>query len=307
MYGFNHGTSRTDVFIMDQPLTSEGIRLCEDVWVGANAVILDGVEIGPHCVIAAGAVVTKSFGAYLVIAGNPAGAVADRRIQRENQHSDPLVSRRLGVRDLLFARDPYSNPEHSFPPDFQGWGSEDLIFRTIFEAFRPKLIVEIGTWKGASAIHMAGLCREFAIEGEIVCIDTWLGNWQHWVREEGVGSKEDLRISNGLPRLYFQFLSNVIATNHSDIITPFPITSIAGAKFFNHHALCPDFLYVDADHEYESVVLDLRAWLPLMSQRGVLVGDDYGWPGVRDAVEEIAAEGIWVAEVSGNKFMFRRR
>lgn len=79
IYGFNHGISRTDIFIKDQPGTYEGVVLHEDIWVGANAVILDGVEIGAHCVIAAGAVVTKSFGEYQIIGGNPARVISSRR------------------------------------------------------------------------------------------------------------------------------------------------------------------------------------------------------------------------------------
>lgn len=88
IYGFNHGHSRTDIYIKDQPATSEGVVLGEDVWVGANAVILDGVNIGSHSIVAAGAVVTKSFPAYSIIAGNPATRIKDRR-------KYPLASFRL--------------------------------------------------------------------------------------------------------------------------------------------------------------------------------------------------------------------
>ena len=78
IYGFNHGFDRIDVPIKDQPVTSKGVVIHDDVWIGANAVILDGVEIGPHCVVAAGAVVTRSFPAYKVIGGNPAQVIRDR-------------------------------------------------------------------------------------------------------------------------------------------------------------------------------------------------------------------------------------
>jgi len=84
IYGFNHGFARIDVLIKDQPGTSKGVTLHEDVWVGANAIILDGVEIGPHCIVAAGAVVTKSFESYQVIGGNPARALADRRVSSQD-------------------------------------------------------------------------------------------------------------------------------------------------------------------------------------------------------------------------------
>ncbi len=79
IYGFNHGHSRTDIYIKDQPSTSEGVFLGDDVWVGANAVILDGSKIGSHSIVAAGAVVTKSFPEYSIIAGNPAKRLKDRR------------------------------------------------------------------------------------------------------------------------------------------------------------------------------------------------------------------------------------
>ena len=49
-----------------------------DVWIGVRAVILPGVKLGDHCVVGAGAVITKSFPAYSIIAGVP-GKVIGRR------------------------------------------------------------------------------------------------------------------------------------------------------------------------------------------------------------------------------------
>ncbi|WP_312189729.1 acyltransferase [Leclercia sp.] len=88
IYGFNHGYERTDKFIKDQSITIKGVTLGDDIWVGANAVILDGVEIGEHSIVAAGSVVTKSFPPYSIIAGNPAKRIKDRR-------KYPLVAYRL--------------------------------------------------------------------------------------------------------------------------------------------------------------------------------------------------------------------
>jgi acetyltransferase-like isoleucine patch superfamily enzyme len=48
------------------------VIISDNVWIGMNAVILKGVTIGENSVVAAGAVVTKSVPANVVVAGNPA-------------------------------------------------------------------------------------------------------------------------------------------------------------------------------------------------------------------------------------------
>lgn len=79
IYGFNHGHSRTDVPMRSQSQTSIGVEIGDDVWIGAGAVILDGVRIGSHSIVAAGAIVTKSFDTYSIIGGNPARVIGSRR------------------------------------------------------------------------------------------------------------------------------------------------------------------------------------------------------------------------------------
>jgi acetyltransferase-like isoleucine patch superfamily enzyme len=46
-----------------------------DVWIGANVVVLPGVTIGSHCVVAAGAVVTKDVPDHTLVAGVPAKVI----------------------------------------------------------------------------------------------------------------------------------------------------------------------------------------------------------------------------------------
>ena len=53
-------------------------RIGNDVWIGQNAIILHGVEIGDGAVVGAGAVVTHSVPAYAIVAGNPARIVRSR-------------------------------------------------------------------------------------------------------------------------------------------------------------------------------------------------------------------------------------
>ncbi|MFF3489843.1 acyltransferase [Streptomyces sp. NPDC002795] len=78
LLGFNHGFA-PDTPVHRQPLTSRGITVGDDVWIGSHVVVVDGVTIGDHCVIGAGAVVTKDLPAWSVAAGNPARRLRDRR------------------------------------------------------------------------------------------------------------------------------------------------------------------------------------------------------------------------------------
>ncbi|MEU3618911.1 acyltransferase [Streptomyces sp. NPDC006872] len=78
LLGFNHSMA-PDRPVFQQPLTSSGIKVGDDVWIGSHVVVVDGVTIGDHCVIGAGAVVTKDLPAWTMAAGNPARPLRDRR------------------------------------------------------------------------------------------------------------------------------------------------------------------------------------------------------------------------------------
>lgn len=58
-------------------LSDEPIKIGKDCWIGANVVILPGIELGDHVIVGAGAVVTKSFPHNVVIAGNPARVIRE--------------------------------------------------------------------------------------------------------------------------------------------------------------------------------------------------------------------------------------
>ena len=73
----NHNFNNNEQRIDEQGINTSPIVIGDDVWIGANAVILPGVTIGRHCVVAAGAVVTKDVPDYTVVAGVPAKVIKE--------------------------------------------------------------------------------------------------------------------------------------------------------------------------------------------------------------------------------------
>lgn len=77
LYAFDHGI-RAGAWVREQPVSSKGIRLGRDVWLGARVGVVDGVRIGDHAVVGMGAVVTRDVPAWAVVAGNPARPIGRR-------------------------------------------------------------------------------------------------------------------------------------------------------------------------------------------------------------------------------------
>ena len=208
-----------------------------------------------------------------------------------------------------------------YPKDLQGWGGHQEFFSKMVQLSQPKLIVEVGTWKGKSAIAMAEATKtltrvpcktcdgtgevnshnsrcwscdglgsvEGSMQREVVCVDTWLG------ATEFIGKKDDdpkrgLMRKNGYPQVYYQFLANVCYTGLQEVITPFPQASTNAARWFKKNGIKAGLIYVDGSHEYDDVVSDLLEWSQVLEDGGIMFGDDYCeyWRGVIQAVNEFA-------------------
>lgn len=170
------------------------------------------------------------------------------------------------------------------PDDAQGWHSTDPIFAKIIAEVRPKIIVEVGTWKGASAINMARL----APEAKVYCVDTWLGGIDHDLNQDVATSILDR--DRGYPRQYFQFLHNVANAGLQERIIPVVQTSINGARLLDAHGIIPDMVYIDASHEYPDAFWDMWAYYDLLRPGGIMFGDDFDFPGVHASFHRFCIE-----------------
>jgi virginiamycin A acetyltransferase len=77
----NHEFRRRDVPIRQQGFrpSKGGIVVGDDVWIGANCVILDGAVVASGCVIGAGSIVRGTLDPYGIYVGNPLRRLGERR------------------------------------------------------------------------------------------------------------------------------------------------------------------------------------------------------------------------------------
>ena len=70
--GQNHGYEDINTSIREQKSITKKITIKDRAWIGANAVVVAGVTIGTHSIVAAGSVVTKDVPDFCIVGGNPA-------------------------------------------------------------------------------------------------------------------------------------------------------------------------------------------------------------------------------------------
>lgn len=186
---------------------------------------------------------------------------------------------------------PYTNFNYNLyiqnPNDIQGWHGNDPIFKKLISTIKPKNILEIGTWKGQSAIHIGKIIKDLGLNTTLLCVDTWLGSVDFIGAENRLDKERDCLTTFGYPQVYYQFLANVVHHNLDDIIVPFPQTSSIALDWLNIHNAKFDLIYIDGSNNYEDVYTDIKnSWL-ILEKNGVIFGDDFNnqhHAGVRGAV-----------------------
>lgn len=82
--GLNHNYQNIDTPIHVQGVSTAPIVIEDESWIGANAVIVPGVTIGKHSIVAAGSVVTRDVPPYSVVGGNPARPIKKYNIETKS-------------------------------------------------------------------------------------------------------------------------------------------------------------------------------------------------------------------------------
>lgn len=190
--------------------------------------------------------------------------------------------------------------------DVQGWESRHKVFEAVFRDVRPNVVVEVGTWKGASVLHMDSLSQTLGCGTSFVCVDTWLGsNDALWIDTD---FRKSLMLQHGFPTMFRQFIYNITRTDAADRIFPLPMTSTCGAYLLKRLGLVADAIYIDAGHEEDEVATDLVLYYDILRPGGVMFGDDYSsdWPGLVRAVDAFCRDRGLVLTSGAGKWRFQR-
>jgi predicted O-methyltransferase YrrM len=191
------------------------------------------------------------------------------------------------VSKLWNGEDPMAGIVLTAAPDLQGWNSQHPMLCQAVET-NPRIVIEVGVWKGASVIHMAKQLKQQQADAVVIAIDTWLGSWEHWIKPKW---RPSLHISNGYPKLYWTFMNNVIANGVKDYVIPLPLDSHNAFEVIQRVGITPDVIHLDGGHDYRAVINDLNDWWSILQPSGLLIADDYdpsgtSWPSVRAAVDD---------------------
>ena len=197
-----------------------------------------------------------------------------------SNHFKAKILADIGITDFF-----ESDTSHPVEIDLQGWQSQHPFLTDFLEGDCEKIIIEVGVWKGASTIHMANHCKNSHSNSVIISVDTFLGSSEHYNN-----SRYQSNFGNNLGEINLlkQFVSNVKVLNLEKFIVPLPLDSLNASELIIRSLLVVDIIHIDGGHNYDSVILDLMAWWPILKVGGVMIMDDYSenWPGVTKAVDE---------------------
>ncbi len=188
------------------------------------------------------------------------------------------------------------------PLELYGWNGDKPFISQVMHKYRPQVVIEVGTWKGLSARTMGFEMKSYTNAGKIYCVDTWLGNYEFWYSQD---KEFDLKLINGYPSVYYNFLSNVKHWNLDSIIVPVPMPSNIAYKLFKERLnVSAKVVYVDGSHETEDVYKDLSSYINLVEPGGIIFGDDFNKESVKAAVFRYSYDTNRVYKVAEDNFWY---
>jgi predicted O-methyltransferase YrrM len=169
--------------------------------------------------------------------------------------------------------------------DIPGWFDFHELYQAQVErAVEPARFVEVGSWLGRSTAYMAQCIVQSRKPIRFYTVDHGLGSpigddatFRFWV-EKGGGTTLGL---------LHRFL---LECGLSEQVVILGTTSQFASELFVDETL--DFVFIDGDHQYQSVRADLASWWPKVKPGGILAGHDYTYhASVAEAVHDAFGKG----------------
>lgn len=146
--------------------------------------------------------------------------------------------------------------------DIDGWMTVRELNWLYDEAKKADSVIEVGSWKGRSTHALLSACK-----GEVIAVDHWHGSETEPAHKEAKDKD-----------IFKEFLDNC---GNFKNLKSMVIPSLEAAQT----APDADIIFIDASHEYNDVLSDIKAWEP--KAKRLICGHDYtGWPGVQRAATE---------------------
>lgn len=158
-----------------------------------------------------------------------------------------------------FSFNPLENPIcFTFPSWLEptSWAEHIPFGAFSVSALRPKVLVELGSFRGVSYCAFCQAVKTAKTETKCFAVDTWQGDEHTGILESNALTK--LRAHHD--PLYKDF-SHLVQSTFDEALTRFAEKSI-------------DLLHIDGFHTYEAVKHDFETWLPKMSDRGIILFHD---------------------------------
>jgi predicted O-methyltransferase YrrM len=160
----------------------------------------------------------------------------------------------------------------SFAAQAKGWlgrPEAELLYRLAAAVGARGRVVELGSYCGRSSIVLAAGVQTGS-SGTLVCVDTFRGSPEH---RPGQPHFDPETLIDGIVDTYPAFVRNMEKAGLLERIEVMRLPAVEAAAGFSAPIA---LLFIDADHKYEAVREQLRAWSPRVVQDGVIVFHDIG-------------------------------
>jgi cephalosporin hydroxylase len=166
---------------------------------------------------------------------------------------------------------------------------EKIYYDNVMNSYDGDVFVEVGSLWGRSVIYMGQACKQFNKNIKIYAVDYWDYRGVPELMTPGLDPSGLDYEKDGPDCLYDSYLKNLKDCGVDDIVTSLRLSSEDASKTFDDDSV--DFIFIDANHTYESVMNDLKCWYKKIKPGKIISGHDYDWDGVRTAVNDFFGEG----------------